>query len=89
MNIFFLSESNQSIIFLKVVVDGGGGSCRVCGVLRSNQLTIRQKTPAYQFYEPLLKDKVQMLLVDRTCVENFNIQHISPFLSNVFSYVTT
>ena len=49
----------------QVVVDGGGGSCRTCGVLRSNQLVIRQATPMLQFYEPLLQDKVHMLAVDR------------------------
>ena len=49
----------------QVVVDGGGGSCRTCGVLRSNQLVIRQATPMLQFYEPLLQDKIHMLAVDR------------------------
>ncbi|CAI5461572.1 unnamed protein product [Closterium sp. Yama58-4] len=50
----------------QVIVDGGGGSCRTCGVLRSNQLSIRQETPIYQFYEPLLQDRVHWLTTTRT-----------------------
>ncbi|CAI5460279.1 unnamed protein product [Closterium sp. Yama58-4] len=50
----------------QVIVDGGGGSCRTCGVLRSNQLSIRQETPLFQFYEPLLEDGVHWLVTTRT-----------------------
>ncbi|CAI5500448.1 unnamed protein product [Closterium sp. Naga37s-1] len=50
----------------QVLVDGGGGSCRTCGVLRSNQLSIRQETPIFQFYEPLLQDRVHWLTTTRT-----------------------
>lgn len=50
----------------QVVVDGGGGSCRTCGVLRSNQLTVRQIPAVMQFYEPLLEDSVHILQVKRT-----------------------
>ncbi|CAI5460282.1 unnamed protein product [Closterium sp. Yama58-4] len=49
--------------------DGGRGSCRTCrtcGVLRSNQLSIRQETPLFQFYEPLLEDGVHWLVTTRT-----------------------
>ncbi|GJP39308.1 hypothetical protein CLOM_g23692 [Closterium sp. NIES-68] len=38
----------------EVVVDGGAGSCRTCGVLGSDQAMIRQDTPFAQFYQPLL-----------------------------------
>ncbi|CAI5467987.1 unnamed protein product [Closterium sp. Yama58-4] len=50
----------------QIVADGGGGSCRTCGVLRSNQLIIRQHTPMLQFYEPLLQDRVHWLATSRT-----------------------
>ncbi|CAI5519371.1 unnamed protein product [Closterium sp. Naga37s-1] len=50
----------------QVIVDGGGGSCRTCGVLRSNQLSIRQETPLFQFYEPLLEDGVHWMVTTRT-----------------------
>ncbi|CAI5473088.1 unnamed protein product [Closterium sp. Yama58-4] len=39
----------------EVVVDGGAGSCRTCGVLGSDQAMIRQDTPFAQFYQPLLQ----------------------------------
>lgn len=50
----------------QVIVDGGGGSCRTCGVLRSNQLSIRQVTPMQQFYEPLMEDMVHWVYTTRT-----------------------
>ena len=50
----------------QIIVDGGGGSCRTCGVLRSNQLSIRQETPMLQFYEPLLEEDVHWLVTGRT-----------------------
>ncbi|CAI5494568.1 unnamed protein product [Closterium sp. Naga37s-1] len=39
----------------EIVVDGGAGSCRTCGVLGSDQAMIRQDTPFAQFYQPLLQ----------------------------------
>eukprot|EP00270_Netrium_digitus_P015793 TRINITY_DN5588_c0_g1_i1.p1 TRINITY_DN5588_c0_g1~~TRINITY_DN5588_c0_g1_i1.p1 ORF type:complete len:521 (-),score=96.89 TRINITY_DN5588_c0_g1_i1:94-1656(-) len=67
---FFLARgmnfSQFNAFKYQVVVDGGGGSCRTCGVLRSNQLTIRQDTPMKQFYEPVMEDYMHVLATHRT-----------------------
>eukprot|EP00271_Cylindrocystis_brebissonii_P007456 TRINITY_DN21005_c0_g1_i1.p1 TRINITY_DN21005_c0_g1~~TRINITY_DN21005_c0_g1_i1.p1 ORF type:complete len:633 (+),score=80.04 TRINITY_DN21005_c0_g1_i1:272-2170(+) len=50
----------------QIVVDGGAGSSRVCGVLSSQQLLIRQESPMKEFHEPLLKENVHVLATSRT-----------------------
>eukprot|EP00271_Cylindrocystis_brebissonii_P017882 TRINITY_DN4858_c0_g2_i1.p1 TRINITY_DN4858_c0_g2~~TRINITY_DN4858_c0_g2_i1.p1 ORF type:complete len:543 (-),score=68.91 TRINITY_DN4858_c0_g2_i1:277-1905(-) len=50
----------------QIVADGGAGSCRVCGVLMSNQLVIRQDTPLREYHEPLLQENTHMLGTSRT-----------------------
>lgn len=50
--------------YFEYEVVGTVGGCRTCGVLRFNQLVIRQATPKLQFCEPLLKDKAYMLAMD-------------------------
>ncbi|CAI7833000.1 unnamed protein product, partial [Closterium sp. NIES-54] len=62
----------------QIVADGGGGSCRTCGVLRSNQLIIRQHTPMLQFYEPLLQDRVHWLATSRTSTHSSQSPSIPP-----------
>ena len=50
----------------QVSVDGDAGSSRTCGVLRANQLSIRQEPTVMQFFEPLMEDRVHWLLTSRT-----------------------
>ncbi|CAI5537556.1 unnamed protein product [Closterium sp. Naga37s-1] len=38
----------------ELVVDGGSGTCRTCGVMASDQLMIKQTSELYQFFGPLL-----------------------------------
>ncbi|GJP55514.1 hypothetical protein CLOM_g14464 [Closterium sp. NIES-68] len=38
----------------ELVVDGGSGTCRTCGVMSSDQLMIKQTSELYQFFGPLL-----------------------------------
>lgn len=62
----YMNQTEMSGFKYQVVADGGGGSCRTCGVLRSNQLTLRQDSPFQQFYEPLLEDGVHVVTVQHT-----------------------
>eukprot|EP00850_Spirogloea_muscicola_P006760 SM000032S12144 [mRNA] locus=s32:710768:722399:- [translate_table: standard] len=57
----FLNASTMSSFKYQIIVDGGQGSCRTCGVLRSSQLALRQRSPFKLFFEPLLVSGIHML----------------------------
>eukprot|EP00850_Spirogloea_muscicola_P022977 SM000321S12210 [mRNA] locus=s321:93330:96812:- [translate_table: standard] len=50
----FLQQKDKNTFKYEIVVDGGVGTCRTCGVLASNQVVIRQESAYSQFFEPLL-----------------------------------
>eukprot|EP00897_Mesotaenium_endlicherianum_P007967 jgi/Mesen1/7199/ME000371S06283 len=62
----YMNFTTMNTYKYQVVADGGGGSCRTCGVLRSNQLTLRQDSPFQQFYEPMLQDGTHLMMLQHT-----------------------
>lgn len=56
-----MTQQEKSAFKYEIVVDGGVGSCRTCGVLASNQAVIRQASVYTEFFEPMLKAGVHYM----------------------------